>query len=362
LFNSPLIGNNSPEPNNPVLFGIGDVYSISPLDPYTTEPPYDLFWPEDQLSRTPVLSPAILFPPPPTNPPAGSGFVYPHAPVYTLVQDKRYRRGYTYVANFETAKKTMVMETLLHTITPPDIGPSLVDGKLVHIPVPGMILMPVGIPFVNHINGSDKHIITVACIQTVSSMQQYACGPDVSRLAHEVLEIAFGKPAVNGQPAILAIYDLGLKHNDRSTKDISDSRNGSSSLATTKIEGDGRGVIAPAVQVQHPQICHLLCVCYQLFRHIMPTCISKLEWDMFEWIFRDNNVPGFGGPLPNNTGLQVNVSSDIGDLASMIGQFQGRLHTDRNDFHPGFTLFILAIRLPPGTCLCYISLINTFIK
>lgn len=362
MFNKYFLATYNPEQDDPVCFGMGDVYSISPLDPYTTQPSYDFFWSENLISKTPISSSNLLLPPSPMEPPAGSGFVYPNAPSYSLVQDNRYQRGYVYVADFDTTKKSMIMEKLLHTIIPPNIGPSLVDGKLVHIPVPGMILMPVGIPFVNHINGSDKHIITVACIQTVSSMQQYACGPEVAQLADEILEIAFGKPAADGQPAIPAIYDLGLKHNNRSTKNIVDPRNGSSSLATTKIEGDGRGVVAPAVQVQHPQIHQLLRICYRLFRLIMPTCISKLEWDMFEWIFHDNNVPGFGGPLPNNTGLQVNVSSDIGDLASMIGQIQGRLHTDRNDYHPGFTLFILAIRLPPGMLSCDILFVNAFIK
>jgi hypothetical protein len=323
-----------------------------PLDPYTVQPRYPISWSEDQLSKTPVSTPIILVPPPSVEPPAGSGFVYPKAPPYTLVKDTRYRRGYVYMVDFDTSKKDMILERLLCTITPPGLNPIQVNGKLENIPIPGMILMPIGIPFVNRINGSDKHIITVACIQTVSSMQQYSCGPEVSKLADEILVIAFGKKATEDQPAIPAIYELGLKHNNRSTKDVGDPKNGSSSLATTKIEGDGQGTVAPAVQVRHPQIRRLLQVCYRLFRLIMPTCISKLEWDMFEWIFRDNNVPGFGGPLPNNTGLQVNVSSDIDDLASMIGQFQGRLHTDRNDFHPGFTLFIIALRLPPGMYFC----------
>lgn len=351
------IGRYRPGPDDPVLFGIRDVYSIPPLDPHDAMPSYDFIWPQDQLSLATISSPDVLVPPPTIDPPLHSGYVYPNAPVYMLHRDERYRRGYTYVADFDVASKGFVAEALLRTIIPPNIDPRLVNAELVYDPVPGMTLMPVGIPFVNRINGSDRHIITVACIQTVDSLQQYSCGQEVKRLADELFKLAFGERPVDGQPAVPAIYDLHLKHNDRSTTDHSDPRNGSSSMATTKIEGDGRGTVAPAVQVQHPRIRCLLRVCYHLFRHIMPTCISKFEWDMFNWICMDNNVPGFGGPLPNNTGLQVNVSSDIGDLASMIGQVQGRLHTDRSDFHPGFTLFILALRLPPGVFLLFHQMI-----
>jgi hypothetical protein len=338
----------NPGPDDPVLFGIRNIHNIPPLDPYKADPPYPFYWEPNEMSAAPISSPEVLVPPPSIDPPAGSGFVYPAAPSYSLVPDKRYRRGYVYATDFDTSKRRQTMDNLLRTITPPGVGPVLVDGKLESTPVPGMILMPPSVPFVNRIDGSNERIITVACVQTIESMQQYACGPEVRRLADIVLELGFGKPATKDHPAIPAVYELGLKHNDRSTKDISDPHNGSSSLATTKIEGDGRGTIAPAVQVQHPQIRELLQTCYHLFRHIMPTCISKFEWDMIEWLCRDNNVPGFGGPLPNNTGLQGNVSSDIAELAAMIGQFQGRLHADRNDYHPFFTLFILALRLPPG--------------
>jgi hypothetical protein len=186
-----------------------------------------------------------------------------------------------------------------------------------------MVLMPSGIPFVERINGSEDHLITIACIHTIQSLQQYPCGTDVERLAKEFMEVAFGRPAIDNQPAQPAIYDLGLKHNYRSSKDIGDPRNGSSSMASTKIEGDGRGTVAPAVQVHHPLIRRLLHICYQLFRNIMPTCMSKLEWELFQWVFRDNNVPGFGGPLPNNPSMQMNVSSDIASLAAMIGHLQG---------------------------------------
>ena len=65
------------------------------------------------------------------------------------------------------------------------------------MPISGMILMPAGIPFINTINGSDKHVITVACVHTVESLQQYPCGCEVHGLADVVVKIAFGRPAIN---------------------------------------------------------------------------------------------------------------------------------------------------------------------
>jgi hypothetical protein len=340
------VGHHPPSSDKPILYGIGDVHAIHPINPYTSS--YNFLWPEDKLSSAPLPLLDELVAPPAIHPPQDSGHLYPMAPSYQLCQDNRYQRCCAYVTDFHVSTKAIVADKLLRLITPPGIDCHVEDGQLVVDPIPGMILMPPGIPFANRINGSEKHLITIACVQTVDSMQQYSCGSEIKNLADQFVQLAFGKPAAHGQPAIPAIYDLGLKHNDRSAKHQSDPRNGSSSMATTKIEGDGRGTIAPAVQVHHSQLQSLLQVCYALYQHIVPACISKFEYDMLAWIFKDNNVPGFGGPNTNNTGLQVNVSSDIGELASMIGQVQGRLHTDINDYHPAFTLMTLALRLPPG--------------
>jgi hypothetical protein len=341
-----IIGPYRPGPNGPLLFGLGDVNDIVPINPHSTS--YNFFWPAGQYSTASEPEAGVLVPPPSINPPPGSGHLYPKASPYELTPDRRYCRGHVYISDIDVSMKDAVKDAMLRTITPPGIEPRVEGDRFIVDPIPGMVSMPFGVPFVNRLDGSDERTITIACVHTVESMGQYACGPEVERLAKEFLELAFGSPATSDQPSAPAIYDLNLKHNDRSSKSLPDPRNGSSSLAVTKIEGDGRGTVAPAVQVEHPRIRSLLHVCYELYQHIMPASISRFEWDMINWIFQDNNVPGFGGPNTCNTGLQVNVSSDIGDLASMIGQVQGRLHADINDYVGGYTLMILALRLPPG--------------
>ena len=56
------------------------------------------------------------------------------------------------------------------------------------------------------------------------------------------------------------------------------------------------------------------------------------------------NVFGFGDFEPNNTGLQMNVSSGFNSLAELIGEHQGTFHTDQHDHPPWYTLLTLCFK------------------
>ncbi|THH15079.1 hypothetical protein EW146_g5349 [Bondarzewia mesenterica] len=75
------------------------------------------------------------------------------------------------------------------------------------------------------------------------------------------------------------------------------------------------------------------------------------EWEALEWLALDNNIIGFGGLESNNTGLQMNVSSENldGDLAETISSLQGGFHVDVNDFLDWWTLMTMVLRLPPDS-------------
>jgi len=97
---------------------------------------------------------------------------------------------------------------------------------------------------------------------------------------------------------------------------------------------------------------------HNLYRHIVPHCIFKFEWDFIEFHSRINNVFGFGGFELNNTGLQMNVSSGFSSLTELIGEHQGAFHTNMHDHPPRYTLCTLLFNLPEGMwhldqCFCY---------
>ena len=126
----------------------------------------------------------------------------------------------------------------------------------------------------------------------------------------------------------------------------------SSRVPPTPEHADGK--IVPAVQIgyssAHRQISRVLQILNELYRLIMPKCISKFEMDMIDSHARDNNIFTFGGVNTAGTGVQLNISKCFNgeDLVSAM-DIQGSWHLDK-DAPPTFTLFALMLRLPKGWC------------
>jgi hypothetical protein len=131
------------------------------------------------------------------------------------------------------------------------------------------------------------------------------------------MELTWGREETDSDPGAPGIFALpGMQRNLRS-KNVDDSKcvpgDGLFNLASTHGEGEGYGHFSPAVQTNTPQaaamIKEVLQILHQLYRLIMPLCISRFEWDMMELHGYENNVVAFGGLEPGPTSVQHNSSS-----------------------------------------------------
>ncbi|KAK7027802.1 hypothetical protein R3P38DRAFT_3190887 [Favolaschia claudopus] len=264
-----------------------------------------------------------------------------------------------YVTLFTPSKKGILRSRLLQTKTPPNVIPRLDDGKIVVDPISGMIRMPGSVPFVQHIEGRPDEVVTMACAHTLDSIREAYpdIADDLEDLSLRLRDATFGCEAKAGHPAMKPIYTLhGLKRNDRSVdaRDLPPgSFDGSYNLATTKGEGEGAGVVMPAVQASTAEaaerIGEVLRLLHAIQRYIIPRSISKSEHAVTEAHSELNNVVSFGGLLPGCTSCQMNVSSDGFDLAHFIGSHQGAWHTDIGDDWTRWTLVTMLLNLPPGS-------------
>ena len=291
---------------------------------------------------------------PSPDPPGGT---YPHAPEFRLCSKTRmYMRGYAYVTSWNVADRDADFRRLLYTRMPSNVTPVGRDCRDLKIePIPGMIRLVPGVPFVYHLDGDIRRPVTVACLQTPQSLAMYPkIANDIQTLTDQLLTLTFG----DVQDGILVnkpIYQFpGLKRNQRSAKVSEGSCDGSFNLTATVGQGDGQGCYMPAAQLLDPSLQRVVAkvtsILHKFFRLIVPCCISKFEWDVTEFHSRVNNVFGFGGFEPNNTGLQMNVSSGFSSLAQLIGEHQGTFHTDQHDHPPRYTLLTLCFNLPEGMC------------
>lgn len=179
---------------------------------------------------------------------------------------------------------------------------------------------------------------------------------EIKPLTEDLCAPTWGREQTSDRQAVPALFELtgGLKKNARSPKDLpKDLVDGSSSIASTRGEGDVRGIFLPAVQNTLPQaashIGHILRILHCLYQLIMPCSVTRFEWEMIRWNSWDNNVHCFGGLGPNGTGCQNNLSSTFNsDLATAIGG-QGSWHTDGGDDALWFTLATIILRIPPGS-------------
>jgi hypothetical protein len=311
----------------------------------------------EELCPAPPPTEIHLTSPDPVSPPDGD--YYPLAPLtgYKLVVDVRYKRGYVYIADYNVSEENIQAhgKLLEHIATPPNIEPDLIGGSFVASPIPGMIHMVPGIPFALAYHGDHNRLHTVACAQTLESLQHYPDYPVILQQSVKLAKLTWGCPAHGNTPEIPPIYELpGMKENDRSTKRTNfheHAHDGSFNLANTVMKGEGLGTFLPAVQANTPtamsQISTVLTVLHTLFRLITPKCLSKFEQEITDFHSEFNNVFTFGGLEPGGVGAQMNVSA-LGKLLSFfIGRVQGGWHSDVSDNICRWTLFVLLLRVGP---------------
>ncbi|KAK7453247.1 hypothetical protein VKT23_011923 [Stygiomarasmius scandens] len=311
---------------------------IKPIPPPAPSDP-EFHWDSKTLSsRTSDLLPVVLVPNPIITP-APAPFHYPNSLEYTRNEniDPRFRRGYCYTNSVTVVDKERQAERLYKIVTPQ--------------PVEGMIQLPPGFPFAVILDNNVTKLITIACLQTMDSLSQYTEFPVIDRLVKQVWAESFGTDTAP------PITQLGLKANKRSGPVQQDHADGSYSVGVTVGEGQGLGIVQPSSQVNTPEgsssIQRLLSALHELWRLIVPLCVSKQEWDVWNFRAEDMNVYCPGGSKPAFTGCQINVSSSSGggSLEDAIGHVQGAFHVDFNDDQNGWTLIMGLIRIPPGSAI-----------
>ncbi|KAJ3513252.1 hypothetical protein NLJ89_g3049 [Agrocybe chaxingu] len=331
------------------LFGL-------PYEQFPPTPP-DETWVFDENDRlhSPPSLPTYLKAPEAPRPPPGQFFPEPPLEGYELVEDPRYKRGFVYRARYDTSKQTIHRLRLLHIATPPNVYPKLQDGLYKAEPILGMIQMIPGIPFVFELNGDRTRTHTVGCVHMLDSLSMYPDYQEILRASVALAKLTWGCAAEEDSPAIPPIFSLvGLKINDRSAAREPFHQNaydGSYSLGSTVMKGEGMGTFLPAVQADSPeasaQISAALQLLHDIHNRVMEKSLSFLELKLTQFYSRYNNIFGFGGSEPNGTSCQLNVSSLGETLVNAIGRVQGFWHPDQGNDPIDWSLFVLLLRLGP---------------
>ncbi|KAL1726297.1 hypothetical protein EV714DRAFT_239466 [Schizophyllum commune] len=277
---------------------------------------------------------------------------------------RAYLRGCYYAAPFNPATREAKRRSLLAIATPPETravwDPEARSWR--NDPILGCLRIPAGIPFVAEIEGDERRLFTVAACQTLESLRQYPDRfPAIQSASQEMYHIIFGlrDPVTNAVINSPFFCLPGLRRNDRSgTPDLLSYEyryNGSYNVSSTLMQGQGQGTVLPAEQVDSPESVHILGrmgrLIHALYHLIVPTCVSKLEWETSQFRMSDLNVKATGGLEPAATAVQINISSAVNDtkLEDVIGRVQGKWHTDSHDAPALWTLGSVYFRLPPNS-------------
>ncbi|OBZ78486.1 hypothetical protein A0H81_01596 [Grifola frondosa] len=317
-------------------FRFGMPKIVIPAPPFSEDNP-PAIWEKIQPR---INLPDKLVPPPMLQ--NDSGWTYPQSPVWKLKYDNRYMAGSVFVSNLITSRiQSEERPHILSMATPSGVGARMEEGVMKIDPIPGMVRMPAGIPFVQTLDSDPFETVTVACVHTLKSLSSYGDYLEILEATQILQKYTWdGCPATENEPRIPPIYELpGLKLNDRVSSEtkaayqaaLQDethtlSVDGSYSLASTVEEGNGLGILKPAIQATSPaaalSISTVTQALHRLFRLIMPKCISKDEFTLWDFYSVDNNIFGFGGLEPNNSNLQMNVSSQSkgGNMEESIGR------------------------------------------
>lgn len=345
-----------------LIGGTDDGYCFAGMPLHPAKPAKPSFaeyvYADEQVQQGPPKCELILSPPEAATP--RPGVTYPQSPTWTLKADKRFPSGFIYAADYLLEwKASLDRDRMKKIVTPPNIAPILRDGRYVAEQVPGMVHMVPGIPFVYFLDADPERPMTFGCVQTLESLEQYPDFQIILDTSVRLAKLTWGCKEHGNTPAIPRLCSLaGLTRNDRSAGMdpviAETTRDGSYSLASTVMQGNGQGIVEPTAQVNTTEgtshIGAVLQNLHTLYRHVFPKCVSKLEFELLEFHSRFNNVFSFGGLEPNGTSCQLNVSSTLkGILRARLGD-QGDWHVDSGDDLTAFTLFTLLLHVGPSKC------------
>lgn len=324
----------------------------------TVTPDPSLYWPQSE--RSSLGAPAISVQEPVPfglNDIAPEGVYWPTAPTYRLIRDKRYRRGWVYRANCNTNNKIMEGDLLTCIESHPHVHPVAYENNcFIKKPIPGYVEAVAGVPYTVMLDNDPDQTLTVASVFTVESLHQYGKdGAQVESCLRQLQPIVWGTPTQGDRQGTSALYELGLKRNNRSgTPADANSHEGSYSLGTTVLEGNGHGIVLPAKQKQSDaalsRIKDVLKLLHIIGNLIMTMTCSREEVEVLEFQSKDDNVFGLGGCGCGATSCQCNVScgENGGLLSKDMGEIQRMWHCDPLDAIIRMTIFVLLFRLPPG--------------
>ncbi|KAJ7070198.1 hypothetical protein C8F01DRAFT_1115616 [Mycena amicta] len=304
----------------------------------------------------PLAAVPHLYPHPAVLPPANH--TYPVGQTWTLRVDSRYSGGQYYSIDYtplDLQGEQEEIARLSRIATPPGTYPtkySESDNAWVIEPIAGMTEIYKGVPCAVHIDGDSTKLLTVAAAFDEASLQRFPEYPQLKLYVDELFDTVFGD---DDSPGLCALP--GIKTNMRSPELNTDQpHDGSSSHASTLLEGNGSGYAVPAVQANSPEAVEqrqrALTLFAKIYMLLAPLALSADEFASSTFRAFDMNIFSFGGLYPTGlTGLQMNVSSawDGGDLQSFIGAVQGAWHVDIHDAAARWTLCILLMKLPPGS-------------
>ncbi|KAK0463168.1 uncharacterized protein EV420DRAFT_1639277 [Desarmillaria tabescens] len=286
---------------------------------------------------------------------AENGYWYPISQPWHLQHDNHFSSSWIYKQLFDPSKKEIFCDRMLHIKTHPDAAPIRTDS--LHWrpqPIPGMVKLLLGIPFVYDIDGNPDQRVTMAAGHTLESIKEMYSEiyPEVNALAQKLGQLTYGGNINN--VTFGPIFQLDLKENLRSAnRGPRKTTDGSFTLAVTSEQGNGIGITKPGIQCStfegRRQIQAVLRVLHRLYHLLMPCSVSKLEWEIMEAHYELMNVISFGGLDPNGTGCQLNSSSGEIDLHLLIGTIQGSWHTDIGDDWTKWTFLVIVFNLPPGS-------------
>ena len=322
--------------------------TILPIKPSDEECTYDI----DKTFTKPTED--ILQPLDAATPPRGET-QFPQLPDWRLCQDPRWSCGWVYCASYRLEDLRMDENRMAAIVTPPNAESTrTLDGRCISSPIPGMVKMVPGVPFIYFLNSDTSRPYTLSCIQTLASLCPYHDFPEILDASVRLAKLTWG--CDSNVPPICPLGHLeGLKRNDCSKSIAPDLppglHDGSYSLAMTVLKGTGQGTVIPATQVNTeeggPQIAAVLKMLNELHKRIMPKCISRFEYEVAKFHSEDMNVVGFGGLEPNGTGCQFNLSSLCSHLSKRLGHM-GSWHPDSKDDHTRYTLFVLLLKIGPS--------------
>lgn len=313
--------------------------------------------------RRGVLSanvPCVLHPTPITTPPPGL-FTYPPGQTLHLAETDEYRSRWVYQFHYTRPTDTRSeVERLATVCAPPTASPRWDEATNTYSldPLEAMTPLLPGIPVRVILDGKPDDSVTVATLFDLPSLQRYPEYTEIKKYSDKLWDITWGLDG--GTP----VYKIdGLLRNMRSA-DLNPANpwDGSSSLASTKLEGNGEGDGRPATQANSVDAVSrrllLLSTLSEMYWIMAPLAMSRREFNVTTFRATDMNIFSFGGLLPTGlTGVQQNVASAWrgGELATFIGLLQGSFHVDIHDDPCRWTMLVIQIWIPPGSSSTFLS-------